>query len=448
MSLAGFSLEVSDPAFAAAVVLKATLLLAGGAAVSFVLVRRRASAAARHLVWTLTVAGLLALPLLAAGLPGWKVGAVRLPAAAAGTPVRAWTAGPAGAPDVPGRAAMAEAPRGAGPAGEPAAWTRIDAARSWLAGLGWGTVAAGLYAAGVLALLAWLALGQWGVRRLGRRAEPVADEEWTGLLRDLAWMLEVDRPVTLLRSPDATMPMTWGVRRPAILLPAEADEWPEERRRVVLLHELAHVARHDCLTQALASVACALYWFHPGAWYAARRLRVERELACDDRVLSAGTRAREYAAHLLEVARAFRPAALAAPAAVSMARPSQLESRLLWVLDGARTRAVPSARTTVLAVLVGLLVVGPLAAMRPTQGVAAHGAGQAAPQEADDPPASLAQDEGEWKGEGKEERKLDDEKGRGKHRERTLPAFAADGDTIPSVEELIALRSAGVDAQY
>jgi hypothetical protein len=136
--------------------------------------------------------------------------------------------------------------------------------------------------------------------------------------------------------------MTWGTLHPTVLVPAAADGWSAERRRVVLLHELAHVARRDCLAQMVAALACALYWIHPGVWYAARRMRVERELACDDRVLAAGTRARSYAAHLLEVARAFRPAGGVSPVAVSMARPSHLEGRMLAVLDAVRSRRTPS----------------------------------------------------------------------------------------------------------
>ena len=75
-----------------------------------------------------------------------------------------------------------------------------------------------------------------------------------------------------------------------------------------------------------------MYWFHPGAWWVARRLRIERELACDDRVIAAGTQARDYAGHLLEIAYSFgdhRAPALA----VSMARPRQLEGRMLAALD-------------------------------------------------------------------------------------------------------------------
>jgi len=330
---------------------KATLVVAVAGLAAACLVHRGASAATRHMVWALAIGAVLSLPVLSVLLPGWRVAVLTetepIPASFS-TPADPLSAGPVVADVAPDAA-----PAAAAPAEVPAAPVPVE----WLL--------AGLYALVALGLLARVVVGRWSVARLARSATPLDSPEWREMLRDLMWVAEVERPVRLLRSDLATMPMTWGTRHPIVLLPAAADGWSAERRRVVLLHELAHVARRDCLLQTLAALACAFYWVHPGVWYAARRMRAERELACDDRVLAAGTRARSYAAHLLEVARAFRPAGGASPVAVSMARPSQLEGRMLAVLDAVRSRRTPSRRTSAVAAGVALVVSGLMAAVHP-----------------------------------------------------------------------------------
>jgi beta-lactamase regulating signal transducer with metallopeptidase domain len=235
-----------------------------------------------------------------------------------------------------------------------------------LAALPWGTIALSLWAAGALIALVRLVVAQAAVRALAGRAGRITGGQWQERMESAARELGVTRPVRLLRASGGAMPMTWGVLRPAVLLPAEADGWTAERQRVVLLHELAHVARRDCLWQLVASLGCALYWFHPGAWWAAHRMREEREQACDDRVLAAGTRASDYAGHLLAVARAFRPARLTAAAAVGMAARSQLEDRVVAVLDGARARDSVSARVALACAAAGALALLPLAAAAPS----------------------------------------------------------------------------------
>jgi beta-lactamase regulating signal transducer with metallopeptidase domain len=320
---------------AVSMIVKVSVLLAAGALVQVVL-RQRASAATRHLVWTLSVLGLLLLPMLSAVLPGWKV------------PVRL-TATPG--PDAAAIGERTDAPfLTVSDAGVSAPAVTTSARSALMA----------LYAAGVLVLLARLIAEQVTIQRLARRATDVSEPEQTRLLIECARRMGVRRPVRLLRSREHTMPMVFGTRAPAIVLPAVADTWPQDRQGVVLLHELAHVARHDCLTQLAAAVACAVYWIHPGVWWVARRLRVERELACDDRVLTAGTHAREYAGHLLEVAFSLggdRSSALA----VSMARPRQLEGRLLAVLDTARNRSTPAPGSRLAGIAIMAALLTPLA---------------------------------------------------------------------------------------
>jgi uncharacterized protein (TIGR03435 family) len=202
-----------------------------------------------------------------------------------------------------------------------------------------------------------------------RRATLVTDPAWTGLLDETARSLECHRSIVLLRGLEETMPMACGTRRPAILLPAVADTWSEDQRRSVLLHELAHVARYDCLTQSLAAIACSIYWVHPGVWWVARRLRIERELACDDRVLAAGSDPGDYAKQLLELAYSLRVEA--APAlAVTMAAPQSLEGRLRALLDTGRNRQRPALRNRAAAAAIAIALVGAIAAVAFGQGAA------------------------------------------------------------------------------
>ena len=164
--------------------------------------------------------------------------------------------------------------------------------------------------------------------------------------------------------------MTWGWARPAVLVPEVGATWSLARKRVVLLHELHHVKRHDCASQLVAHVACAVYWFNPLVWLAARALRVERERACDEAVVRDGTQASSYADHLLEIARGQRRARWSSLAAVAMARRSQLEGRLLSILDAGR-RGRPSRRAALAlgTVMAGVILM--LTAVTPTTRAAA-----------------------------------------------------------------------------
>ena len=197
-----------------------------------------------------------------------------------------------------------------------------------------------------------------------RRARPLDQSRWGELVRETVAQLGIRRRVLFLCSDRATMPMTWGWVRPIIMLPAEADAWSPERRRDVLLHELAHVCRFDCVTQFLGQVACGLYWFNPLAWLAAHRMQIERERACDDMVLSAGARPSDYAGHLLDMARRLQAGRAAALATVAMARPSQLEGRLLAILDPEVRRGTISRGGMVIALIGLAAVVMPLSTVR------------------------------------------------------------------------------------
>jgi hypothetical protein len=106
-----------------------------------------------------------------------------------------------------------------------------------------------LWFVGATLVLLRLAVGTWRVGQLAREGARVEDGMWLSLTQRLANRLGVTRPLTLLRGEKLAVPVTWGVIYPAVLLPQDADSWSEERRRFVLVHEMAHVKRFDALTQ-------------------------------------------------------------------------------------------------------------------------------------------------------------------------------------------------------
>ncbi len=360
----GVSLSAGDwfPVLAD-VALKSFLILAAVWLVTALL--RRASAATRHLVWLLAVVNLLCLPVFAALLPGWAA----LPR---WMDVRALFP-PQPSPDCAAEmrlpnAAHRGAPAAALPPGALSKWPLASAAAdgSGVPRFRWNvqTCALTVWVGGTAFPLLTALLGAASLWRLGRRSRVLIDPDWSRLLAEASARVQFRRRVTLLTSGQRQMPMTWGLLRPKILLPEAALDWAADRRRNVLLHELAHVKRGDCLAHLVARLACAVYWFNPLVWVAARRMATERERACDDRVLCAGAKAAEYAEHLLEVTAGLAARGIAFRAAIAMARPSALEGRLLAILDEHRNRRamswLPALATTML--LCGLLL--PLAMLR------------------------------------------------------------------------------------
>jgi beta-lactamase regulating signal transducer with metallopeptidase domain len=318
------------------VAVKAALVLALAWAIT--LTMRRGSAAARHLVWAVALAATLALPVVRLVIPSWTVA----------VPESAWSA--AAAPAVvpvltpaPIQSAAVLPSQGT-PWDESVPVAPLSSLNDPRPYLSWGSLAIAFWIAGVLGLIARLVYGLARASRIARQAVPVVDDEWLQTFDAAAALLRVDARVELRQTTASSVPVACGLWRPSILLPADALTWSHERRLVVLLHELAHVRRRDCLVQAMAQFTAALHWVNPLAHVALRRLRAEQERACDDLVLAAGADAPAYADHLFEIARSFRSPAAPAWATLAMARPSQLEGRLMAILDHRCNRAPLAAR--------------------------------------------------------------------------------------------------------
>ncbi len=351
--------------------MKATIILL--AAFGITVAMQRASAGARHLVWLVALGTLLIVPVLTAWAPlrfeilppasGGSSEVDRV-AESAGKGVKDEIGGEAASSATPGLAAAAQLPAGAAPVvGSATLAARISAMSALSIMLGIWSAVALLIAAS----LGWSALV---VRRLVRQASPLDSEDWTAPLYEVADRLGLDDAPRLLRSEEAKMPFACGVFRPTIVLPAESDAWTLDRRRAVLLHELAHVRRRDLVGHTLGRIACAFYWFHPLVWTAARELRSESERACDDLALSCGTRAADYAEHLLDIVTSVRRD-VTPSVALAMARRKEFEGRMLAILDPQLRRSSPSRTQS--AVLVGslaviALVVGAAAPARRVEG--------------------------------------------------------------------------------
>jgi len=324
------------------------LIAAACAALSF-----RSTAAHRHYLWALALGGLLALPVLSGSLP-WRLPVVPV----AVQPSRPHTASPAPtpAPTVKeGPSATTYGSRLPPPGSRPAPF------RPSLS-----TFLRMLWLAGAMLVMLRLLAGVITLRRLLRGAREVTDPAWQALLARASAQLDLCTPVRLLASPHANMPMALGVWRPIVVLPMEIDTWSEELREVILLHELAHVRRRDVRANLVGQLACALYWFHPLVWTAARRLRIEAERACDDLVLGSGAPPSSYAGHLLTMVEAS--ASLRAPVfALPMAQRSAFEGRVLAILDPRQARHGVTRRAAAFGALVLLAVTVPLAALGPQQ---------------------------------------------------------------------------------
>jgi len=324
--------------------LKGSILLGCAAALTTLMQRR--SAAARHLVWGMALLAAALMPVAARLLPAWRVS---LPLAMAPAAVAASEA--AGQADSRTNSA-ALPPSVSPPSREPASVSDFPTFRSPHRASGGPRLSVSAALTLTWALVATLLLGRLlagslSLTRLSRRAAPITDPSLLALLAEAARVTGVRRPVRLLASESTGVPVTWGLVRPVLLLPPDHEEWSAERRRAVLIHELAHVARRDSVTHLAAQLCCAFYWFNPLVWLAARALRSERERACDDCVLTAGTVASAYAGELLDIARTSLGLERHA-VALAMARRSELEGRLLAILNPALRRSVPPVRTAVL----------------------------------------------------------------------------------------------------
>jgi TonB family protein len=312
--------------------IRSSVLLLAGLAVLFVL--RGRSSALRHWILAATMtAAALAAP-IAWALPDWSITRVSTPAVLVFDSPSVPASGPdvaaAVAPPASPRSSPAEPPR-------PSPFETMPLGMIWMFGV----------AAGFGSLLIQLLR----LARVSSRASPITDERWLRIVGEVAERYGIRKPIAVLQTDSVDLLATWGLFRPRMLAPARATQWTEERIRVVVCHELAHVRRRDWAVQMAVDVMRRIYWFQPLMWIACRQLRRESEHACDDVVLGTGVAPDAYAGHLLQIARTVRADYGWAPA-VPMARRSTLERRIAAMLNSARNRRALSSRSLVACTLI------------------------------------------------------------------------------------------------
>jgi beta-lactamase regulating signal transducer with metallopeptidase domain len=168
--------------------------------------------------------------------------------------------------------------------------------------------------------------------------------------------------IPLLESTEIGAPVVVGLFRPAIMLPIGTTA-ESAALQPMITHELAHIERRDCLTQLVVRIACAFYWFNPIAWYAAQRIALEREGACDDHALMSGVDPIDYSELLIDVARQNAHTVVPFHAAPLMPQAAHLEKRIVRILDASAARGRMSRPQMVAVAIVAGTIVAPLAAL-------------------------------------------------------------------------------------
>jgi len=347
---------------------------------------RHRPAAFRHFVLSFALIGLLLLPLLSLAPVGWQTSLLpaRPDGPGTGTLIPA-RPGMTGGQDLslyfqsplPGAvrrpelsdASTADGTAGASTSRHPYAVADPRDQERILSPNTVNSVLAVLWAAGLIVLFLRLAIGLAGAVKLTAQGTALGDPAWRVLLERFKALVSLRRNIRLKSHPEVLVPLTWGWRKPVVLMPAGADAWTEEQRSSALFHELSHVKRADFLVMLLVRTSLAAFWFNPLCWVVYRELRKEQEIACDELVLRAGIRPSIYAASLLAFRRSagfrWNPSA----ALLGMLGRSSFHERLAAILKQKLTFKEVKMKTKIMLASAIVLAVALVGAARPAVGI-------------------------------------------------------------------------------
>jgi beta-lactamase regulating signal transducer with metallopeptidase domain len=374
---------VAEYFFKTAIILILALLAAAAS--------RRRPAAFRHFVLSFALIGLLVLPILSLAPVGWKTSLLPAKPAVIGAQelaqkVRNSLPEPVEAPEISLSTAVGftnERPagfQGLGAKlrpGESASLPPVDVsypsspdtpADSGFRGVFRIAITA-LWLAGFVIFVLRLAIGLSGAAKLTREGTALADPIWHFLFERFLSLVSLRRKIRLKSHPQVFVPLTWGWRKPVILMPADTGAWTNEERSSALFHELSHVKRADFLVTLLVRMSLAVFWWNPLSWIVYRKLRRDQEIACDELVLRTGIKPSIYAASLL----AFRRSAgfhwNTSAALLGMLGKPSFNERLATILKQKLTLKEVKMKTKIMLAAAIVLVVALVGTARPAIGI-------------------------------------------------------------------------------
>ena len=214
-------------------------------------------------------------------------------------------------------------------------------------------------------ILTWQLMGRFKVQRMVKRSKEVDSEIWVLALNQIIKDNNIKKQICLMVSDEVKVPVAVGLIEPKILIPDYAINWPQESVKTILLHEIAHLKRHDSISQIIAQIACVLHWFNPLVWIATFKLFIERERAADDYVLNGGIKVSAYVKHLIDASENVKLSNKPALDVAAMARGTDFKDRMLCILDPAANRKHASLSVKLMIAMLIVLFVIPLSAFSP-----------------------------------------------------------------------------------
>ncbi len=197
----------------------------------------------------------------------------------------------------------------------------------------WTLVGLIVLAGGVLGRLIWLAAGFWRLRLFRLRSQPLE-------------AAPVEGAAEFRICEDVSGPVTFGWRRPVVLLPARFPQLALRMQDAILCHELLHIERNDWLYTLAEELIRAVFWFHPAIWWLLGEIQLAREQAVDREVIERTESRDEYVDALLAIAGHSTQADLA-PAPLFLKK-RHLKQRVVSIL-----KEVRMSRTKMISALAG-----------------------------------------------------------------------------------------------